>query len=151
MSRGQGADLVEMYRRWLSTSPELTPLARKRIEAKLAFYETGSPDAFWARFGPMDESDPEATVTLQTLLMLGELDRYFDQWQADIEQGGTQLWITRSIYIPGGKPVVEHPRFLDIVEKLGLIPVWEELGYPMGCERVQDDRGDHLACPNWPK
>ena len=46
---------------------------------------------------------------------------------------------------------MEHPRMLEVAEKQLLFPLWESKGYPFGCERVQDEIGDHLTCPNWPE
>jgi len=78
---------------------------------------------------------------------LGDYDRLFDAWLA-MEHDYAVLF--RYVYIPGGRPVMEHPRMLDVAEQQFLIPLWESKGYPFGCERVQDDIGDHLSCPNWP-
>ncbi|MCH7820866.1 MAG: hypothetical protein IIA07_02515 [Proteobacteria bacterium] len=80
--------------------------------------------------------------------VLSDYDRMFDAWLA-MEVDFTYL--TRSVYIPSGRAVMEHPRMLEVAEKLLLFPVWEAKGYPFGCERVQDDIGDHLSCPDWPE
>ena len=84
-------------------------------------------------------------------LILGDFDRYFDGWEAAIDRGFTELYPYRYIYIPGGQAIVEHPRFLQVSERLGLIPFWQKHGYPMGCERVAADSGDQLRCDNWPE
>lgn len=78
----------------------------------------------------------------------GDYDRMFDAWLA-IESDYEYLF--RYIYIPGGRAAMEHPRMIEIAEKQLLFPLWESKGYPFGCERVQDDIGDHLSCPNWPE
>ncbi len=80
--------------------------------------------------------------------VLGDYDRMFDGWLAlEVDF----MYLIRSVYIPSGRAVMEHPRMLEVAEKLLLFPVWEARGYPFGCERVQDDIGDHLSCPNWPE
>mgnify|MGYP001819111182 FL=1 len=84
-------------------------------------------------------------------LVLGDFDRYFDSWEAAIDRGFIELYPFRYIYIPGGQAIVEHPRFLQVSERLGLIPFWQKHGYPMGCERVAADSGDRLRCDNWPE
>jgi len=81
-------------------------------------------------------------------LILGDYERMFDAWLA-IESDYEYLF--RYIYIPGGRAAMEHPRMIDVAEKQLLFPLWESKGYPFGCERVQDEIGDHLSCPNWPK
>jgi len=80
--------------------------------------------------------------------VLGDYDRMFDAWLA-IESDYEFLF--REIYIPGGRAAMEHPRMIDVAEKQLLFPVWESKGYPFGCERVQDEIGDHLSCPTWPE
>ena len=84
-------------------------------------------------------------------LVLEDFNRYFDGWEAAIDQGFIDLYPYRYVYIPGGQAIVEHPRFLQVSERLGLIPFWQKHGYPMGCERVAADSGDRLRCDNWPE
>lgn len=94
----------------------------------------------------------ESRMSFRTAyLVLGDFDRYFDGWEAAIDRGFIELYPNRYIYIPGGQAIVEHPRFLQVSERLGLIPFWQKHGYPMGCERVTDDSVDRLRCDNWPK
>jgi len=80
--------------------------------------------------------------------ILGDYERMFDVWLAKEHDYD---FLLRYVFIPGGRPVMEHPRMIAVAEKHLLIPLWESKGYPFGCERVQDDIGDHLSCPNWPK
>ena len=80
--------------------------------------------------------------------ILGDYERLFDAWLA-IESDYEYLF--RYIYIPGGRTAMEHPRMIEIAEKQLLFPLWESKGYPFGCERVRDEIGDHLSCPNWPE
>jgi tetratricopeptide (TPR) repeat protein len=81
-------------------------------------------------------------------LVLGDYERMFDAWLA-IESDNEYLF--RYIYIPGGRAAMEHPRMIEVAEKQLLFPLWESKGYPFGCERVQDEIGDHLSCPSWPE
>ena len=93
--------------------------------------------------------DPDFGLRME-YLAVGDLPRYFDRW---LSKGkiGQQYFELRFSFTPAGRVLVEHPRFLDTVEYFNILPVWEALGYPMGCERVQDDIGDHLSCPGWPE
>jgi TolB-like protein len=84
-------------------------------------------------------------------MVLGDMDRMFDEWEAAIAAGFDDLYGFRVVYLPSGRPVVEHPRFLDIGRQLGLMPLWESKGYPMGCELLLEAGGDHLSCPGWPQ
>ena len=90
--------------------------------------------------------DPTSEVYYYTIL--GDYERLFDVWLA---RDYDDRYLFRNVFIPGGRPVMEHPRMLEVAEKQLLIPLWESKGYPFGCERVQDDIGDHLSCPDWPQ
>jgi TolB-like protein len=90
--------------------------------------------------------DPGWQVT--HFLYVGDLDRMFDAWMAKSHDPD---FLFRNVYIPSGRAVMEHPRMIEIVERSLLFPLWESKGYPFDCERVQDDVGDHLSCPNWPE
>jgi tetratricopeptide (TPR) repeat protein len=80
--------------------------------------------------------------------VLGDYERMFDSWLAfELDY----VYLFRQVFYPGGRAVMEHPRMLELAEKHLVIPVWEAKGYPFGCERVQDERGDHFNCPDWPK
>ena len=80
--------------------------------------------------------------------LLGDYDRMFDAW---LSRDYDYEYLFRDVYIPSGRAVMEHPRMIEVAEKLFLFPLWESKGYPFGCERVQDEIGDHLSCPDWPK
>jgi hypothetical protein len=81
-------------------------------------------------------------------LLAGDLDRVFKEALSIPE---FEDLFFRIAYSPGGKSIVEHPRFIEIGEQNGLMPIWLVKGYPMGCSRVQDEIGDHLLCPSWPE
>ena len=80
--------------------------------------------------------------------VLGDYDRMFDVWLA---MDNDYEFLFREVYLSSGRAAMEHPRMIEVAEKQLLIPLWESKGYPFGCERVQDDIGDHLSCPNWPE
>jgi len=95
-----------------------------------------------------DPFNGDLAMEIYYYTILGDYERMFDAWLAmeyDYD------FVFRYVFIPGGRPVMEHPRMLDVAEKHSLIPLWESKGYPFGCERVQDDIGDHLSCPIWPE
>lgn len=81
-------------------------------------------------------------------LVLGDIDRMFKE---GFEAPEFYDLFFRLAFSPGGKNVVEDPRFLELGIELGFLPVWQTKGYPMHCTRIQDDIGDHLSCPNWPE
>ncbi len=80
--------------------------------------------------------------------VLGDYERMFDAWlKIDFEME----FLFRTVYIPSGRGAMQHPKMIELAEKRGLLAVWEQLGFPFDCERVQDDIGDHLSCPDWPE
>ncbi len=82
-------------------------------------------------------------------LAIGDVDAVLDIWSN--YNFGQNFNPVRFTFSPSGLALVEHPRFLDIGERFNYTPAWEKRGYPMGCERVSDDLGDHLSCPDWPE
>ncbi len=95
-----------------------------------------------------DPFNGDLALEIYYYTILGDYERMFDAWLA---REYDYDFVFRYVYIPGGRPVMEHPRMLEVAEQQFLIPLWESKGYPFGCERVQDDIGDHLSCPNWPE
>ena len=77
-------------------------------------------------------------------LAIGDVDAVLDIWLK--YSYGQNFHPVRFTFSPSGRALVEHPQFLDIGERFNYTPVWETRGYPMGCERVSDDLGDHLSC-----
>ncbi len=82
-------------------------------------------------------------------LAIGDVDAVLDIWSN--YHYGQNFHPVRFTFSPSGRALVEHPRFLDIGERFNYTSAWEKRGYPMGCERVSDDLGDHLSCPDWPE
>jgi TolB-like protein len=99
-------------------------------------------------FASTDQYDGDFYTHVYYYRILGDFDRMFDAWLA---MDWEYEYLIRIVYNPSGRAVMEHPRMLEIAEKLLLFPVWEAKGYPFNCERVQDDIGDHLSCPDWPE
>lgn len=82
-------------------------------------------------------------------LYAGDFEKFFDvwlEWPAD-----TPTYETRLVFTPSGKEIAEHPRFVDVAERFGLMALWNVRGLPSGCEMVSDSLGRHLSCPNWPQ
>ena len=119
----------------------------REIGAKVLRREITS-DEMSEIFASTDQYDGDYYTRVYYYQVLGDFDRMFDVWLA---MDWEYEFMTRQVYTPSGRAVMEHPRMLEVAEKLLLFPVWEAKGYPFNCERVQDDIGDHLSCPNWPE
>ena len=107
-----------------------------------------SPDELAELLASTDPFNGDLSMEVYYYTILGDYERLFDAWLA---REYDYMFVFRYVYLPGGRPVMEHPRMLELAEKQLLIPLWESKGYPFDCERVQDDIGDHLSCPDWPK
>jgi tetratricopeptide (TPR) repeat protein len=134
---------------WSDESPDWTDdLSTVRdIEQKVMRREISS-DEVAEVLATTNLSEIELSWAVYYYQLLGDYDRMFDAWLAmdyDYE------FLFRDVYLPSGRAVMEHPRMIEVAEKQLLFPLWESKGYPFGCERVQDDIGDHLSCPNWPQ
>ena len=82
-------------------------------------------------------------------LLLGDIDRVIEM-SLEIPSMFPH-YPMRTAFGPAGRAMVEHPRFLDVGEHFGYLPIWEAEGYPLDCELVEDDLGKHLNCPIWPE
>jgi TolB-like protein len=134
---------------WSDESPDWTddPSTVWDIDQKVMRREISS-DELAEVFGTTNSHKRDLGWSVYYYQVLGDYDRMFDAWLA---MDNDYEFYFREVYLPSGRVVMEHPRMIEVAEKQLLIPLWESKGYPFGCERVQDDIGDHLSCPNWPQ
>ncbi len=104
------------------------------VDAWLALHEV--PPETW-------RLPPEALAAMDRFDPL--LDWFTPARFENIEQR-PQVWMLRSFWLPSTRALREDPRFIPIAKADGLIDLWEERGYPPGCRRALDARGDHLDC-----
>lgn len=93
--------------------------------------------------------DAEASRLLTEYLAVGDVNGFFDSL-LDVPHNN-DVYITRIVFSPGGRAIVQHPRFLEFAEIYKLGSVWEVKGLPFDCVMVKDEQGEHLSCPNWPE
>jgi TolB-like protein/Flp pilus assembly protein TadD len=92
----------------------------------------------------LHETPPEAwRVPPETLAAMDRFDPLLDWFTPE---RFPHRWMLRSFWLPSTRALREDPRFIPIAKHYGLIELWEQRGYPPGCRRVQDARGDHLDC-----
>lgn len=75
------------------------------------------------------------------LMVLHETDRAIDLAFESLEEGTlnpAMFWLD----MPGEKEFRSHPRFLELVEQIGLASYWDNVGWPDFCE----SRGDARFC-----
>ena len=80
--------------------------------------------------------------------ILGDYDPFLDRWLASHKYVD---FFARQVFVPSGRAIAEHPKFFAVAKQRDLLPMWEAKGYPMGCDRVMDQTGEHLSCQDWPK
>lgn len=113
-------DIAELWVR-----PHYDPSFRAQAVAGLRdLYERGDlrPTVFWMSLIDNHETD-EA------------IDMAFQLYDEDL-LNQVQLWIQR----PGQKEIRSHPRFIELMEYVGLADYWDEHGWPDFCDTKADDR-----------
>jgi TolB-like protein/cytochrome c-type biogenesis protein CcmH/NrfG len=92
----------------------------------------------------LHETPPEAwRVPPETLAAMDRFDPLLDWFTPE---RFPHRWMLRSFWLPSTRALREDARFIPIAKHYGLIELWEQRGYPPGCRRVDDARGDHLDC-----
>ncbi|MEZ5461223.1 hypothetical protein [Dokdonella sp.] len=132
--RQQAAELVFSN----STSIGLSDADRKGLNAALR-----DPDAIQTYLANRTYKGPP-----EDLLALGMGERIFD-WINEAQPQDAMRWarwMLRTLWLPSTRWLREDPRFMQWAESYGLIELWEQRGYPPGCQRVNDAKGDHLDC-----
>jgi hypothetical protein len=95
------------------------------------------------------EGAPRMGIIEKTCLTLlfNLKDQFFEFFSRSINE--SHLWPTfvmSILWMPEYKAYVEDPRFFEIMRKDGAVELWEQRGYPDGCNRVEDSVGDRLDC-----
>jgi tetratricopeptide (TPR) repeat protein len=84
---------------------------------------------------------------LYLTLLFDLRDPFFEYFSRSIKE--SQLWpsfVMPTLWLPEYRAYVEDPRFLEIMCEDGAVELWEQRGFPDGCVRVDDPKGDHLDC-----
>lgn len=91
---------------------------------------------------PKEEAQGLQLDTTKWYLLFGFLDRYFD---AILEIELTdKSWTDADYFVYTGTifrrlGFTRHPRYLDVVESIGIIDVWQQRGPPDFCKKVRDE------------
>jgi hypothetical protein len=90
---------------------------------------------------------PGVTEKARLTLLFGLKDPFFEYLPLSIEEGPLWLpYVLHTLLLPEYRTYLEDSRLFDIMRKDGTVGLWEQRGYPDGCTRVNDPRGDRLDC-----
>ena len=80
-------------------------------------------------------------------LLFNLKDPFFDYFARSVNE--SHLWpsfVMSIIWLPEYRAYVEDPRFLEIMNGVASLELWEQRGFPDGCVRTTDAIGDRLDC-----
>jgi TolB-like protein len=84
---------------------------------------------------------------LYLTLLFNLKDQFFEYFSHSIKE--SQVWPTfvmPTLWLPEYRAYVEDSRFFEIMSGDGALELWEQRGFPDGCARIDDPKGDHLDC-----
>ncbi len=83
----------------------------------------------------------------ESWLLFGQLDGFFETLlnSSDEERMDFQRWAMRSVWLPPMGALRNDPRLLQLADALGYTSIWEQRGYPPGCQRMIE-QPPRLAC-----
>ena len=97
--------------------------------------KTARPAASTAILALVDSGVFDSTTAFAMHAMMGS-ERTFEVAEGNLSAGGPALG---AIWQPEAAALRRDPRMTRLVEKLGLLPVWQEYGWPDLCRPVGDD------------
>ena len=89
-----------------------------------------------------EASEWQRDLTNKWYLYLGFLDRHFELiFDVDLTDS---IWTDADPLVYGGTVLrrfgfTAHPKYLEVVESMGIIDIWEQRGPPDFCEKVRGE------------
>ena len=83
--------------------------------------------------GLSERGDIPSHTFWEGLILLHQTDRAINMAFDSFDQGTLNpviFWLN----LPGGKELRSHPRFIELIEHMGLASFWDEVGWPPFCE-----------------
>jgi adenylate cyclase len=140
---GNMAEAARLLRFWIQTEPSVTPLGREAfLKVAESLESAAAPQAPVELILALAESHPDQDFTLQ-LAFLGRHDEAIAEVLR--QQSPVGFLTLANIWNPQDRPFREHPGFLVIADRAGLLAFWEAEGYPDFCRRVEAPE-PRLAC-----
>jgi adenylate cyclase len=141
---GDSAEAARLLRLWIqSEDSAVSPLGREAFQKVAEGVESASArQAAVESVLALTESHPDENFTMH-LALLGRHDEAIAE--ALRQQSSIGFVTLANIWNPEDRPFREHPGFLVLAERAGLLAFWEAEGYPDFCRRVEAPE-PRLAC-----
>jgi hypothetical protein len=132
-------DLQNLLPVW-GVSPEVAPTIAN-IWVRPLYEPSFRQDALDDLEGLSERGDIPFHTFWEGLILLHQTDRAINMAFDSFDQG-TLNPVTFWLNLPGGKAFRSHPRFIELIEHMGLASFWDEVGWPPFCE----PRGNGRFC-----
>jgi adenylate cyclase len=132
---GNTAEAGRLLRLWIQTEDSaISPLGREAFQKVAEGLESATArQPAVESILALAESHPDQNFTLH-LALLGRHDEAIAE--ALRQQSGIGFVTLANVWNPQDRPFREHPGFLVIADRAGLLAFWEAEGYPDFCRRV---------------
>jgi adenylate cyclase len=143
-AEGDSAEAARLLRLWVQTEDSaISPVGREAFLKVAAGLESESArEAATETLLALAESHPDEDFTLHLVV----LDQHAEAIAEALRQPGAPGFVTlANLWDPRDQPFREHPGFLVLAERAGLLAFWEAEGYPDFCRRVEGPE-PRLAC-----
>jgi adenylate cyclase len=134
LADGDSAEAVRLLRRWIQTEETLTSPAGREAFLKLieGLESESAREAATASILALAKSHPDENFTMP-LFVLGQHAEAIKE--ALRQPGASGFTLLSNLWDPQDRPFREHPAFLVLAERAGLLAFWEAEGYPDFCRR----------------
>jgi adenylate cyclase len=134
LADGDSAEAVRLLRRWIQTEETLTSPAGREAFLKLieGLESESAREAATASILALAKSHPDENFTMP-LFALGQHAEAIKE--ALRQPGASGFTLLSNLWDPQDRPFREHPAFLVLAERAGLLAFWEAEGYPDFCRR----------------
>jgi Flp pilus assembly protein TadD len=133
---GNVAEAARLLRLWIQAEDSaVSPLGREAFQKVAEGLESAAArQPAVESILALAESQPDQNFTLH-LALLGRHDEAIAE--ALRQQNGVGFVTLANVWNPQDRPFREHPGYLVLAERAGLLAFWEAEGYPDFCRRVE--------------
>jgi tetratricopeptide (TPR) repeat protein len=143
-AEGDSVEAARLLRLWVQTEDSaISPVGREAFLKVAAGLESESArEAATDAILALAESHPDEDFTVHLVV----LNKHVEAIAEALRQQGAPGFVTlANLWDPQDRPFREHPGFLVMAERAGLLAFWEAEAYPDFCRRVEAPE-PRLAC-----